>query len=84
MRNRAAKLKRGLDLDLGSDIFIRKDPPPSYKTAGVIIHFDEGTACRIEEHFDEGKPYSRVEISFPQPFGHILLYKIPASWIEEI
>jgi hypothetical protein len=80
MKNKAAKLNRDLDIDLG-DPFLRGS---KYRALGVILHFDRGTVCQVKEHFDEGKSYGHVEISFSQPFGSILLYKIPDTWIEEV
>jgi hypothetical protein len=81
MKNRAAKLARDLDIELG-DSFLRGSS--TRRSIGIILHFDKGTICYIKEHFDEGKIYGHVEISFSQPFGSVLLYKIPDTWIEEI
>ena len=76
-----AKLNRDLDIELDRS-FLRGSVSGD-RSVGVILHFDKGTICQVKEHFNEGI-HGRVEICFPQSFGHILLYKIPDTWIEDI
>jgi hypothetical protein len=78
--NKAAKLNRDLDIELGDCSLLRGTFHPSIR---VLLHFDKGTICQIKNHFDEGKSYGHVDISFQQSFGNIVL-STPDTWIEEV